>query len=1060
MGDPALALTDHGTMSGALHHIKACRDAGIIPISGVEAYFRPDRSVRGKEYQYAFWHMVFWAKNLKGWHTLLNLTSEAYRENTEGGGFFQVPAVDWELMEKYNEGLIVSTACISGYLSEQILRGDEEGAHEFLSNLKRIYRNDVWIEIQPHDFDDQRTANLEAINLAQHHGIGYYMATDAHVPYKSWTSTQQVAKLMSTKSSFKDQKDKAEKARKEGNKDEGFAKHLPSAYLMDEQEIRDLMAHAHPNIPEHIVDEAISNTHEIAKSTTPFLLDKSNKMPRINDTDEESNKMIEEWCEEGFNRISWRLDEDDMVVYRKRYEYELGVLKEKGVVDYFCLIGDVVRWAKSQGIRVGLGRGSAAGCLVSYLIGITAVDPIPYKMLFERFLNPDRKGMPDIDIDFESARRDEVKDYVRKKFGEDRVAEVIAHQTFAAKATLLDVARAFDVPHGAVKKLNKTIDIRADDEETKLEELRPINEDLDDFAKKYPEVWKHSLRLEGTIRNASKHAAAVVITKGPVADQMPLERSKKGGIITSWADRADFPAVSDHGFVKYDFLGVKGLDKQEVAVKLIMERRGLSREEADPAFLPIRWDPYATDPEVLDIFRKGLTLGIWQFGSRGITDLVRSVKPDWIGDLSAANALYRPGPMGSGMTWEYAERKKMEPEDVPFLHDLVKPQLEDTFGLMAYQENVMEICKVLGNFTGGQADSMRKAMGKLYRLPGSQAKEFMQGFKETWDAGTKANGISPTASQEIWANIISFGGYGFNLSHSASYAIQAYEDAWMKRYFPAEFYIGLLAYPPSVTQKNSQTKAEFIRQLAREASVLGVELAGPDILESEKYFSITPKMPDPDQPDKIRYGLQSILQVGDGASKELIDKRPFGSFEELEYRCEKKKVNKSVKDSLIASGALDRFGMRRKYSGQMMIEGEEEVLGISLTMTSETKKHEKIISENVFSLDELEALDDGTEVIVGGDVTKISYSEVKKGKGKGGKMAFVTIAFGANQWRCTFFPREWKAHQELVESGVPIMVGGIKDTWQASISVKADAVLDIETWVDNVREEEMEEVAA
>lgn len=1061
MGDFALALTDHGTMSGALHHIKACRDARVIPISGVEAYFRPDRSVRGKEYQHEHWHMVLWAKNLKGWHSLLRLTSEAYKENTEGGGFFQVPAMDWELMERYSEGIICSTACISGYLSEQILRGDSTGADKYLNRLKGIYGDDLWIEIQPHDFEDQRTANLEAVNLAQAHGLGFYTACDAHVPYKDWADTQQVVKLMNTKSSFKEQEKKKAAAEKSGDRDEGFAKLLPTAYLMDEQEIYDLYERAHPNLPEHIVEESIANTREIAKSITPFFLDKSDKMPRINKTDEESHRMIEKWCEEGFERIEAEgKTDEEMEVYRERYDYEIKVLEEKGVADYFCLIGDVVRWAKAQGIRVGVGRGSAAGCLVSYLIGITAIDPIPYKLLFERFLNPDRKGLPDIDLDFESARRDEVKDYVRMKFGADRVVEVIAHQTFAPKATILDVARVFDIPYAVTKKLNKTIDIRADDEETTLEELRTINEDLDTYALQYPEQWKHSLRLEGTIRNSSKHAAAVIITKGPAKEQIALERSKTGGAVTSWADRADFPAVSDHGFVKYDFLGVKGLDKQQVAVELIMKRHGLPVEEADPAYLEIRRDPYAVDENVLDIFRRGLTLGIWQFSSRGITDLVRSIKPDWLGDLSAANALYRPGPMGSGMTWEYAERKKMDPEDVPYFHDSVIGQLSATYGLMAYQENVMEICKALGNFTGGQADSMRKAMGKLYRLPGAQAQEYMEGFKATWDEGTEANGIDRLASQEIWNSILSFGGYGFNLSHSASYAVQAYEDAWLKCYYPAEYYLGLLTWPPSVTQKNSQTKSEFIRQLAREATVLGVELAGPDLNESDKFFTVVPEYHDDNEGDKIRYGLQSIKEVGDAASNMLIEKRPFGSYEEMMFRCEKAKVNKKVKDSLVKSGALDCFHMRDDFTGNEMIEGEEEVLGISLTMTPATKTHEKIIAENVFSIEELETMDDGEIVLVGGDVVKISPSEVKKGRDAGAKMAFVTVAFGANQWRVTFFPKAWKEFQELIESGVPVMVEGAKDTWQASISIKADAVLDIESWVEAVAQEEAEKEMA
>jgi DNA polymerase-3 subunit alpha len=403
--------------------------------------------------------------------------------------------------------------------------------------------------------------------------------------------------------------------------------------------------------------------------------------------------------------------------------------------------------------------------------------------------------------------------------------------------------------------------------------------------------------------------------------------------------------------------------------------------------------------------------------------------------------------MGTGATWDYADLKKGDPDDIDYWDESIRFALAETFGIIAYQEQVMTICMELGGFTGGQADDMRKAMGKLYRLPGSQARKFMSGFKSQWDKGTKERGIKPAVAEDIWKKILAFGGYGFNKSHSACYALQAYQDAHLKAYYPHEFYCALLHYPPSTTQKNAEEKSQFIRALIREASVFDVEVAPPDINRSARYFAL-------DNQDRLRFGLGSINDVGLVAAQEILDKRPFKSWEDFQERVPAKKANQKVRTALIESGAADAFHMRDQYSGTEIMKFERARLGVSLTMPSETQQHAELIEANIHSNDEFETIEDGKEVIAGGDVIEVKPTQTKKGE----DMAFVQLAFGANQWRCVFFPGQWKAYQDLIERG-RMMVVGKKDTWNATVSIKVNQAIDIETWAANIAQDEEERVA-
>jgi len=1047
LGQPALAQTDHGTLSGALHHIEACRQAGIFPISGVEAYFRPDRAQAKTDKNQQAWHLCLFAKNMKGWHSLLRIVSTAYGEVEDGGGFYQYPAVDWELLERHREGLVASTACFSSWLARLIYGGDSKSATEYLTRMKKLFGDDLYIEIMPHDFDDQRTLNTALVSLAQEHSIPLIATNDAHFPYKEWAETQRVAKMMGSKHSF----EKIRKLKEKGEAPSYLAEINPTLYLAHEEEMRLWFQQFHPDIKDSVVDESIRNTELFVERMSPFMLDKRLKLPRITKDVDESARILKEWIAEGFERIA----KGDDQVYLDRADYEFGVLSDKGALDYFVLLGMVVRWAKStlplpqrgedgelfypegeskKPIRVGPGRGSAAGCLISYLVGITNVDPIPYGLLFERFLNVERKGMPDIDVDFQRSRRGEVKKFVGMLIGEENVADIITHTTFQPKKVIQDLCRVFDVNYVEAQAVTDTIDIHADDEETTLEELLPLNDKLQEFQSKYPNIWEHAIRLEGQVANAGKHAAGIVVTDRPVYEYMALERGKKGDLVTSWSDAADFPVISDYGFPKYDFLGLTELDKQGYACDLIEQNGG---EAPDLDNLPVMIDPNAVDPLVMEGFSKGYTVGVFQFGSRGITSLIRDIEPDSIFDLTAANALYRPGPMKGGVTWDYATLKHNQSE-VEYWHEIVMPYLEQTYGLIAYQEQVMQISQAIGGFSGGQADDLRKAMGKLYRIKGgTAARDFMRQFEEQWFEGAKERGVPRKTADEIWHKILQFGSYGFNKSHSACYALEAYKGMYLKMHHPAAFYAAILTYPSG---RDTKEKEDFKKRAIAEARARGIKILPPCVNRSNAGWAISK--------GNLRMGLLAIKGVGDVAAAKIIKDQPYESVEDFQERT---KANKSVMEACVESGALDRFGARDHIPELQIALWEKARLNMSLTVPSPTEKYSDFLDENLYTQDEVIEAESGSEVIVGGEIAKF---EIKKTK-RGDPFCNITLVYSTNEYRVKLWQRELQAFQHMLVEGSTVLVNGTKDEWNGFVSVVARQMAFIE---DVIQEQDKAEV--
>ncbi len=708
LGQTALCQSNHATLSGSLKHIKACNKVGIQPINSVEGYFRPNRLVRDKDWRFRKWHYLLHSKNLKGWHNLIKITSESFRS-----GYYQFPCFDWELLEKHHEGLIASTACILGPLPFLIENGSEKEVDDFVSRTKKIFGEDFYIAIMPHDFDRQRSVNLELISIANKHGIPIVYEGDSHYPKKGWVDTQKIAILIGTNSTVADAE--AQNKKRLENNEEIYELWHDGLHIMGEQEVKETFALNHPDIPSNIIDEAISNTDYVGSKIEPFLMDRSVKMPRAGKTPREAEDKVIQWCWEGMENKELRGNK----VYEDRLEYELGVIRQRNNFDYFFITGDWVRWARSgkplpgdlvpkKPMRIGSGRGSVAGSLVSYLCEITTLDPIAYKLKFERFLNPERKGLPDIDVDFPSRRRNEAKEYLARKYGEKNIADVIAQQHFQPRAALKGVTKVLngfdsEVYNEIAEICHEKSGLIDSVHDTNLEVMRGRISELDQWANKNVEEWKHAVRLENGgdpfCMRISKHAAGVVITPGEITNFMPTLRSdeKEIGTRTAWSETPKISIVEDFGFVKWDALGLTGMDQQQMIVDQIYDRSG---EYIDLDKLPILTDPMKVDQRVMQAFQDKKTLGTNQFPGNGVTSFMARAKPENVIDLAAVNALYRPGPMGKQGHFHYADRKNGKKEyNIP---DILKPYLSDTYGSLCFQESVTDLFEVLADYTPGQ----------------------------------------------------------------------------------------------------------------------------------------------------------------------------------------------------------------------------------------------------------------------------------------------------------------------------------------------------------------------
>lgn len=856
---PAVAMTDHGNMFGAVEFYREAVSHGIKPIIGCEIYVAPTSRFEKKgvdkgpkEYNN---HLILLAMNREGYRNLCKLVSLGYME-----GFYYKPRIDKELLQEFNGGLIALSACLQGEVSQALHYGLYDKAKTAAESYAAIFGDRYYIEIQDNKLPEQEKVNPQLVELAKELSLPVVATNDCHYGEREDFHAHDVLLCVQTGKTI------TEENRLKIETDE--------LYLKSAEE----MMRGFDYCP-----GAVARTLEIAERCNVEIEFGKYHFPNFTPPKEISlDNYLDELAHEGLEERLHEIDDPTLRKdYLERLEYELDVIKRMQFPGYFLVVADFINYAKQHGIPVGPGRGSSAGSLVAYALKITDLDPIRHVLLFERFLNPERRSMPDIDVDFCIRGRAQVIQYVKDKYGADRVAQIATFGTLKAKAAIKDVGRALGLSFAETDTIAKLIPAPKQGFDYPLTEAMKMEPRLGELMKSDPRIktlMEHALRLEGLVRHASTHAAGVVLSNLPLVDHLPLFVDKEGGIVTQY----DMSAVEKIGLVKFDFLGLKTLTLIHDCLKLIEIARG---EKIDINRLPL------DDKKSYRTLCNGNTTGVFQLESTGIREMTVKIRPNCFEDLVAILALYRPGPLDSGMAEEYIKRKHGK-EKIKYLHPLLEPILKDTYGVIVYQEQVMQIVQVLAGYSMGDADILRRAMGK-------KDPEEMAAQRERFVSGAKAKKIEEKRATEIFDQMETFARYGFNKSHSAAYALVSYQTAYLKTHYPVEFMAALMTSEMGDTDK-------IIKNLA-ECRDKGIEVLAPDINESRSDF--TPVG------DKIRFGLAAVKNVGEKAVEVILESRSAGgSFESLFDFCRRvdmTAVNRRVIESLIKCGAFDAMGMSR-----------------------------------------------------------------------------------------------------------------------------------------------------
>ncbi|MFH1781222.1 MAG: DNA polymerase III subunit alpha [Patescibacteria group bacterium] len=858
----ALALTDHGVMYGAIEFYQECLKNNIKPIIGMEAYVAPNgmHSKRPKIDEKPF-HLVLLAKNTAGYKNLLKLTSAAHLE-----GFYYKPRIDLEILKQYSEGLIGLTACLHGEVPQMAIAHGKEKARETIEKYLEIFsKNDFFLEIQHNpSLPKQKKVNDILIELSHEMGIGLVATNDVHYLDPEDSEAQDILVCIQTKKLISD----IDRLSMTGE-DLSFKKKKEMEEWFQE------------------TPEAISNTEliaekcnleiELGKIQLPYY-----DLPEGTTPDEQ----LRNQCLEGIKK-RYGLNPDASVL--KRLDYELDIIKSTGFASYFLIVQDFVNWAMAQGIIVGPGRGSAAGSIVAYLTNITNIDPIRYELLFERFLNPERVSMPDIDLDFADTRRDEVLQYVERKYGKDHVAQIITFGTMAARAALRDVGRVLGLSYSYCDRIAKQIPMFATLNEAikKVPELKDIYQNDPDAGR----LLDRAIKLEGVARHSSTHACGVVITKDPLTERTPIQYASQDDqtIVSQYS----LHPIEDLGLLKMDFLGLKNLTIIENTLNIIEKT---TQDKVSMDSIPL------DDKLTFELLQKGQTTGVFQLESSGMKKYLKDLKPTNFEDIIAMVSLYRPGPM----EWipDYIAGKHGK-KKTRYLHPCLQPILKKTFGVAIYQEQVMKIAQELAGFTLGEADVLRKAVAK--KIPKLLAEQ-----KEKFIAGAIKNKVPKTIAEKVFEFIEPFAGYGFNRSHGACYAMIAYQTAFLKSRYPTQFMAALL------TSDSDNTDRIYIE--VNEAQEMGIQVLPPDINESFSTFTVVKKSLNTEN-KRIRFGLSGIKNVGANVIKAIIRERkengPYKNLEDFLSRVQDKDLNKKSLEALTKSGALDAFGERNQLLQNM-----------------------------------------------------------------------------------------------------------------------------------------------
>ena len=879
LGMKAMAITDHGVMFGVVDFYKECKKVGIKPIIGCEVYVAPrTRFDKEPNIDNKYSHLILLVKNEIGYKNLTNLVSMGFTE-----GFYYKPRIDLELLEKYHEGLICLSACLAGSVNKAILKEDIEEARKIALWHKNLFGEDYYLEVQPNGLPEQVLVNQKLVQLSKELDIPLVATNDAHYLKKEDAYIHEVLLCIQTGKKMNDVD------RMKMGADEFYVKSPKE------------MSEYFKNIP-----EAIENTVKIAEKCNFDFVFGDIKLPNYEVPKEYKthSEFFKELCRKGLIK---RYGENPSKEIQDRLEYEISVIENMGYVDYYLIVWDFINYAKTQGISVGPGRGSGAGSIAAYAMGITDIDPIKYNLLFERFLNPERISMPDFDIDFCYERRPEVIDYVARKYGRDHVSQIITFGTMSARMVIRDVGRALDVPYAETDKLAKMVPMELHITIKKALEQNPEFKELyetDETTKKLLDI---AMKLEGLPRQASTHACGVLITDKPVVEYVPL-------YVNEGTVEAQFimTTLEELGLLKMDFLGLRTLTVISDTIKFVKQNRGID----------VEFDKDMNDPKVFEnTWQSGNTVGIFQFESQGMTNFMKELKPDTLEDIIAGVSLYRPGPMDQIPRYI---KNKLNPEHSEYTHPALEPILNVTYGCMVYQEQVMQIVRDLAGYSLGRADLVRRAMGKKKLDVMAKEREiFIHGQTDENGnviiPGCVRNGIDEASANKIFDEMAEFAKYAFNKSHAAAYAVVSYRTAYLKTYYPVEFMAATL----NSFLGNLDKIPEYIAECKR----MNIEILKPSINKSYTKFTVNE--------DKIRFGLGSVKNVGTAAIEAIVEERnkngEFKSFTDFCERIQGEAVNKKCIESLIKSGSFDELGETR----HTLIESFEGILD---TISGETRK--------------------------------------------------------------------------------------------------------------------------
>lgn len=1041
LGYDSLAITDHGVMYGVIDFYEAARAEGIKPIIGCEIYVSPgsrfDReNTRGEE---RYYHLVLLAENNQGYKNLSKIVSRGFTE-----GFYYKPRVDLEVLEQYHEGIIALSACLAGEVAVNLRKNNYEGAKEAaLRHLKIFGENNYFLEMQDHGLAEQATVNAGVMRLSKELGIPMVVTNDSHyILAEDWEAHDILLCIQTNRKVHEE-----DRMRYTGGQ----------YYLKSKEEMYELFPYA---------KEALANTQKIADRCNVEIVFGEQKVPEFDVPDGlTAEEYLEKLCMEGirkrYNPVTPELME--------RLTYEINTIKKMGYVDYFLIVSDFIRYAKDHGIAVGPGRGSAAGSIVAYCLEITNIDPIRYNLLFERFLNPERVSMPDIDVDFCYERRQEVIDYVVRKYGKEKVVQIVTFQTMAARNVIRDVGRALDLPYTLCDAVAKTIPMEIG---MNIDTALKVSKDLKEMYEENADVKQlidMARKLEGLPRNTGMHAAGVVIGRDSIDEYVPLARGGDDSIITQFT----MTTIERLGLLKMDFLGLRTLTVIQDAVKFIKQETGV-----DIDIDHIDYD----DKKVFELITSGKTEGIFQLESSGMKNFMKELKPQSLEDVIAGISLYRPGPMD--FIPNYINGKE-HPEkityDVPELQEILEP----TYGCIVYQEQVMQIVMKLAGYTLGRSDLVRRAMSK--KKADVMAKErqyFVYGNEELGVPGCIARGIPEATANKIFDDMTDFAKYAFNKSHAAAYAVVAYRTAYLRCHYPVEFMAALLTSVLGNTNK--------ISEYSYACKKLGIKILPPDINYGEGAFSV--------DHGNIRYGLTAIKSLGRPVIEAIIRERnlngPYRDFKDLVERLSSKEINKRTVENLIKSGALDCFHVTRKQqmivyasvidsiqkerkneiAGQMSLmdllgEEDQQSFQISYPDVGEYEKEQKLAMEKeVLGIyvsghpleDDIERLErsvtahtsdfvideetgktkihDRESCIIGGLISEMSVKLTKKNQ----NMAFITLEDLRGTVEVVVFPRQYATYQSLLREDAKVFIKGTTQISEEESKVICNQIISFE----------------